>query len=484
VAQDMTLEYIQAQQEKGIPYNTGILSVTTPGCVDAWFVLNERFGKMPVSELLQPTINYAREGIPTTQETADNMMIVEEGVVASDNKNFKAVYFTDGHFSRKGDIFRNPDLANTLELIGNKGRDAFYKGAIARKIETHMKERNGLMSRKDLADHQSEWVEPVSVNYRGYDVWELPPSGQGMGALQILTMLEGLDISSFGYGSTEHIYHFLEAKKLAYEDMVRYYGDPDFGDIPIESLLSEDYATQRRQQIDSDKAGTYDPGLMSSDHTVYLIAADKEGNMISFIQSNAALFGSFEVVEALRFPLQNWGAGFTLEEGHINTYAPGKRPFHTIIPAFVTREGRPFMSFGVMGGDMQTQGHVQIIMNVIDFGMNVQESGDAPRIYHRGSTNIIGHLDGVGDTFLESGFDSRVLNELMIKGHNLRMARGIFGGYQTIMLKEGVYYVPPNPARTGRQPDINLYYDENNLFTTAWQFTYFFPVGPAHQNHF
>lgn len=449
-AQNMTLEYLQAQQEKGVPYYTGILSVTTPGCVDAWFALNERFGKLPMSELLQPTINYAREGVPITQETADNMLAVEERVMQSDNENFKALFFTDGHFPRKGNIFRNPDLANTLELIGNKGRDAYYKGDVALKIANHMKERGGLLSKEDLAGHRAEWVEPVSVNYRGYDVWELPPNGQGMGALQMLTILEGFDINSFGYGSTEHIHHFLEAKKLAYEDMVRYYGDPDFGDIPIESLLSEDYAAQRRQQIDPDKAGIYDPGLMSGDHTIYLTAADKDGNMISLIQSNSALFGSFEVVEGLGFPLQNRGGGFTLEEDHINTYAPGKRPFHTIIPAFVTKDGKPFMSFGLMGGDMQTQGHVQIMMNVIDFGMNIQEAGDAPRVYHRGSINYAGHLNEVGDTFVESGFNYEVLSELMRKGHNLRMARGIFGGYQAIMLKDGVYYGASESRKDGQ----------------------------------
>ncbi|MDF9798506.1 gamma-glutamyltranspeptidase/glutathione hydrolase [Catalinimonas alkaloidigena] len=448
--QNMTREYLLAQQEKGTPHHTGILSVTTPGCVDAWFALNERFGKLPMSTLLQPTIAYAREGIPITQEVADNMKDMEESVINSDHENFKALFFTDGHFPRKGDMFKNPDLANTLSLISEQGRDAYYKGEIAEKIEAHMKKRGGFLTREDLAAHESEWVEPVSVNYRGYDVWELPPNGQGMGALQMLSILEGFDIGSFGYGSAAHIHHFLEAKKLAYEDMVRYYGDPDFGDIPIEELLSEEYAAQRRALIDPDKAGVYHPGLQSGDHTIYLTAADKEGNMISFIQSNSALFGSLEVVKGLGFPLQNRGGGFILEEGHINTYAPGKRPFHTIIPAFVTKDGEPFMSFGVMGGDMQTQGHVQILMNVLDFGMNLQEAGDAPRIYHRGSIWYDGHSDNVGDTYLESGFDYEVLSELMKKGHNIRMARGIFGGYQAIMFKGGVYYGASESRKDGQ----------------------------------
>ncbi len=449
-AQKMTREYLLAQREKGVPHTTGVLSVTTPGCVDAWFALNQKFGKLPMSEILQPTITYAREGIPVAQEVADNMKDVEESVINSDHENFRALFFTDGHFPRKGDIFTNPNLANTLSLISEQGRDAYYKGEIARKIAAHMKERGGFLSLKDLAAHESEWVEPISVNYRGYDVWELPPNGQGMGALQMLTILEGFDVGSFGYGSTEHIHHFLEAKKLAYEDMVYFYGDPDFGDIPVEELLSKEYATKRRALIDPDKAGVYHPGLQTGDHTIYLTAADKEGNMISLIQSNSALFGSFEVVEGLGFSLQNRGGGFILEEGHINTYAPGKRPFHTIIPAFVTKDGAPFISFGLMGGDMQTQGHVQILMNVLDFGMNLQEAGDAPRIYHRGSISYAGHLDDVGDTYVESGFDYEVLSGLMKKGHNIRMDRGIFGGYQAIMFKDGVYYGASESRKDGQ----------------------------------
>jgi gamma-glutamyltranspeptidase/glutathione hydrolase len=277
----------------------------------------------------------------------------------------------------------------------------------------------------------------------------MPPNGQGMCVLQMLTILEGVDLKKMGYGSADHLHHFIEAKKMAYEDMAVFYGDPAFGKIPIEELLSEEYAATRRKLLNPDRAGEYQAGLPSGDHTIYLTTADKEGNMVSFIQSNSALFGSLEVPAGLGFPLQNRGGGFILQEGHINTYAPGKRPFHTIIPAFVTKDGEPFMSFGLMGGDMQTQGHVQILMNIIDFEMNLQEAGDAPRVYHRG-TSARGHVEGVGDTFVESGFPYEVLRELINKGHSIRMASGIYGGYQAIMRKDGVYYGASESRKDGQ----------------------------------
>nr|WKN34263.1 gamma-glutamyltransferase [Tunicatimonas sp. TK19036] len=436
--------------EKGDDRFSSPLSVTTPGCVDGWFTLHEKFGKLEIATLLQPTIDYAREGVPITQETADFFQEVEEDIQASDNETFKDLFFTDGHFPRKGDIFSNPDLANTLERISKQGRDGFYKGEIAQKIEAHLKRRGGFLTAQDLGAHQSEWVDPLSVNYRGYDVWELPPNGQGLSVLQMLNILEGFDISAMEFGSAEHLHHFLEAKKLAYEDMVAFYGDPDFGEIPLEKLLSKEYAAQRREQFTPQKAGEYHPGLTAGDHTIYLTTADADGNMVSFIQSNSAIFGSKEVPEGLGFPLQNRGDGFTLEEGHINTYAPGKRPFHTIIPAFVTKDGQPFMSFGLMGGDMQPQGHVQILMNIIDFGMNLQEAGDAPRVYHRGSINYDGHVEGAGYTFVESGFPYETLRNLMDKGHSIQMAKGIYGGYQAIMRKDGVYYGASESRKDGQ----------------------------------
>lgn len=434
----------------GGSYYSGVHSVTVPGCVDGWFTLHERFGSVPMAELLQPTIAYAREGVPVTQEIADNFRAVSSSFSTDGTEAFKQVFMPGGTFPAKGDIFRNPDLARTLEIISKDGRDGYYKGSIAKSIDRFMRAQGGPLRATDLAAHQSEWVSPVSVDYRGYRVWELPPNGQGMGALQMLSILRNFDMASMGYGSTDHLHHFLEAKKLAYEDMAAYYGDMDFGNIPIDTLLSDAYGKRRSEKILSEKAGIYHPGLQPGDHTVYLTTADKSGMMVSLIQSNSAIFGSGEVVEGLGFALQNRGGGFVLKEGHINDYAPGKRPFHTIIPAFVTRDGEPFLSFGLMGGDMQTQGHVQILINLLDFGMDLQEAGDAPRVYHRGTISRDGHLNTVGETFLESGFPYETLRGLMDRGHQIRMQTGIYGGYQAIMRKDGVYYGASESRKDGQ----------------------------------
>ncbi|NHE58921.1 gamma-glutamyltransferase [Cyclobacterium plantarum] len=438
----LTAAKFKAEIEAGKSRTTGPLSVTTPGAVGGWFALHEKFGILEFNDLLEPTINYAREGIPVSSEVSDNFSTVNLG---PGNPSFKATYFTsEGRLPRIGEIFKNPDLANTLEIIANQGRDGFYRGKVAQTIADHVQAEGGYLSTADLSNNAPEWVDPVSINYRGYDIWEMPPNGQGMAALQMLNILKGFDLASMGYGSTAHIHTFLEAKKLAYADMSTYYGDPNFGKIPLERLLSEEYAAERRKLIDPERAGAFEEGLTSGDHTIYLTVADGDGNMVSLIQSNSALFGSRVVPPGLGFVLQNRGAGFILEEGHINNYAPGKRPFHTIIPAFVTKDNKPFMSFGLMGGDMQTQGHAQIIMNIIDFKMNLQEAGDAPRIYHR-DENL-----SSGGTYLESGFDYEVIRDLMDKGHTLRMGKGIFGGYQAIMLKNGVYYGASESRKDGQ----------------------------------
>ncbi len=447
----MTFDDLKAAKDNGQSILQGPLSVTVPGCVDGWSQLHGRFGKLEFSELLAPTIAYAREGVPITQETADFFKGMETGIQEENNPSFKEVFFTDGRFPRKGEIFRNPALANTLEIIAEDGRDGFYKGKVARGVVDHIKNRGGYLSTKDLAQHESKWVDPVSINYRGYDVWEIPPNGQGIAALQILQILEGFDMASMGYGSADHLHHFVEAKKLAYEDLSKYYGDPDFGDIPLETLLSKDYAASRRDLISPDKAGEYLPGIPSGDHTIYLTTADADGNMVSFIQSLSSIFGSKEVAPELGFCLQNrGGTGFILEEGHISAYAPGKRPFHTIIPAFVTRDGKPYMSFGLMGGDMQPQGHAQIIVNLVDFGMNLQEAGDAPRIYHYGSNLGRRHLEGAGNIYMESGFSYETIRDLMDRGHGIRMSKGIYGGYQAIM-RQGDIYVGASESRKDGQ---------------------------------
>jgi gamma-glutamyltranspeptidase/glutathione hydrolase len=453
-AQNMTMDYFKSKNLTAIPLR-GPLSVTVPGCVDGWFQLHGKFGKLSMSDILTPAVNYAREGVPVTQEAADNeqlFMHLKENVENAESRpNFKKVFMPNGRFPVKGEIFKNPDLANSLDKIIKGGRDSFYKGDIAKAIVKHIVEQGGFLSETDLANHYSEWVEPVSTNYRGYDVWELPPNGQGIGALQILNILEGFDIAKYGYGSKEHMHLYIEAKKLAYEDMAKYYGDPAKQSIPVSKLISKEYATERRKLIDMNKAGVYDPGPAMPSHTVYLTVADKDGNMVSFIQSNKHLFGSLEVPDGLGFALHNRGSSYELKPNHINSYAPGKRPFHTIIPAFVTKDGKPFISFGVMGGDMQPQGHVQILLNMIDFKMNLQEAGDAPRINHYGTLPVRGHIANVGIVDLESGFPEESIRALQAMGHILGSDQiGIFGGYQAILFDGKVYYGASDPRKDGQ----------------------------------
>ncbi len=453
----LSADYFQQQGMSRIPAS-GPLPVTVPGCVDAWFTLHEKFGKLEVSSLLQPTIAYAREGIPVAAEIAEMMDYLDRELIHSyglpqdfewnDLPGFTQLYRKAGRFPYKGERYQNPDLANTLELIASEGKAAFYQGIIAEKIATHLQSLGGFLSTEDFSSHQSTWIDPVSTNYRGYDVWELPPNGQGMAVLQMLNILEGYDMASFGFGSPEHIHYFTEAKKLVYADLAEYYGDPDFHDLPIGDLISKEYANRRRGEIADHQAQNYGPGLASDNHTIYLTVADDEGNIISLIQSNSWLFGSLEVVPGLGFPLQNRGSGFTLQPGHVNTYEPGKRPFHTIIPAFVTKDGKPYLSFGLTGGGMQPQGHVQILLNMIDFGMNVQEAGDAPRIRHeyQGSPS----QSNTGEIRLESGFPYKNIRELMRMGHRVSYGFERFGGYQAILFDGEFYYGASESRKDGQ----------------------------------
>ena len=367
--------------------------------------------------------------------------------------NVLDVYGIDGRAPRKGEIFRNPALASTYRKLAEGGRDAFYEGEIARTIADFIQQQGGFLSKKDLAEHRSEWVDPVSVDYRGYEVWELPPNGQGIAALQMLTILENYDLAQYGYGSPEHVHYLVEAKKLAFEDRAKYYADMDFAEVPVADLLSESYGKERAALIEADRAGAYRAGEISAGETIYLTTADQYGNMVSLIQSNYRGMGSGMVPPGLGFMLQDRGELFSLVEGQANTYAPGKRPFHTIIPAFVTKDGKPFMSFGVMGGDFQPQGHVQILLNMIDFGMNLQEAGDAPRIDHTGGSTPTGKtVQERGEVRLETGFDYATIRRLMRMGHTVGFARGIYGGYQAIKYdaEQGVYYGASESRKDGQ----------------------------------
>ena len=447
----LTREYFFENGHSKIPAY-GPLPVSVPGCVDGWFELHAKFGSIEMKDILKPAIGYARDGFPVTELIAYYWAGGARGL--SRFPNVADVYMPGGKAPAKGEIFKNPYLANTLEKIAEGGRDAFYKGEIARTIDRFMKEQGGFLSYEDLASHKSEWVEPVSANYRGYDVWELPPNGQGIAALQILNILEGYDIAGMGFGSDEYIHHFVEAKKLAFEDRAKYYSDPAFNDLPVDKLVSKEYAAERRALINSGRAArTLDAGKIEHGNTIYMTVADNQGNMISLIQSNYRGLGSGMCPDGLGFILQDRGELFSLEEGHNNVYEPGKRPFHTIIPAFITKDGKPWMSFGVMGGSMQPQGHAQIVVNMIDFGMNLQEAGDAPRIRHGGSSQPTGEVmtDG-GIVNLESGIDYESLRGLMKRGHKVQYAVGGYGGYQAILWDEekGVYFGASESRKDGQ----------------------------------
>jgi gamma-glutamyltranspeptidase/glutathione hydrolase len=432
-----------AKQNRELIPSLGPLPVSVPGCVDGWFELHGRFGKLPMTQVLQPAIGYAREGFPVSELIA--YYWGRSGGLAR-YPGFADTFLPGGKAPRKGELFRNPALADTLEKIARNGRDEFYRGETAKTIAAFMQRVGGYLSYEDLANHRSEWVEPVSVDYRGYKVWELPPNGQGIAALQMLGMLKEFDLKSAGFGSADHLHWFVEAKKLAFEDRAKFYADPEFHKLPIPELISSDYLRQRSQLIGrraAQRVGAGNPALEDGD-TIYLTVADQDRNMVSLIQSNYRGFGSGLCPDGLGFCLQDRGEMFDMNPGRFNTYAPGKRPFHTIIPAFVTKDDKPFLSFGVMGGATQPQGHVQIVLNIVDFGMNIQEAGDAPRILHNGSSEPTGErmTDG-GSVVLESGFEYATIRELLGRGHQVGFEVGNYGGYQ------GIRYDPVNDVYYG-----------------------------------
>jgi gamma-glutamyltranspeptidase/glutathione hydrolase len=447
--QNISIEYFTENNLKKIP-SYGPLPVTVPGAVDGWVKLHEKFGKLEFKSLFSPTIEYANNGFPVTDTIAYYLDRSKERF--QNYPNFKKVWLKNGRMPIKGEIFKNPQLARTLSIIAEKGRSGFYEGEIAQTIADFIQLQGGFLSYEDLSSFHSEWTPPVSSNYRGYDVWELPPNGQGIAALQILNILENYNLKKMGLFSSEYIHLFTEAKKLAFADRAKYYADPNFSNIPVKELISKSYAKERAKLINMTKAALADePGILESGDTIYLTAADKYGNMISLIQSNYRGMGSGMMPPGLGFMLQDRGELFSLDKSHRNALQGGKRPFHTIIPAFVTLDGEPFMSFGVMGGATQPQAHAQIIINMVDFGLNLQEAGDAPRIVHSGSSQPTDEvMTNGGKLSLESGFSKSIENELTAKGHKLEYQRGVFGGYQAIMLKDGVYYGASESRKDGQ----------------------------------
>lgn len=430
----LTLRALKELGLESIPPR-GPLPVSVPGCVDGWFELHKKFGKLPMPAVLAPAIRYAREGFPVSDLIAYYWSY--GGGALKDQPNFAATFLPGGQPPKKGDIFKNPDLSRTYEILAEKGRDAYYRGELSQVMASFCTRVGCFLTAKDFADHTSTWVEPVSTSYRGYDVWELPPNGQGIAVLQMLNLLEPYDLTSMGHNSGEYLHRLIEAKKIAYEDRARFYADSDFVRVPVSTLISKAYSDERRKLLNPRFASQHidagDPKLREGD-TIYLTLADEERNMVSLIQSNYRGFGSGLVPDGLGFVFQDRGELFSLEEGHPNVFAPHKRPFHTIIPGFVTREGKPWLSFGVMGGDMQPQGHVQVLCNLIDFGMNLQEAGDAARFHHQGSSEPTGEkmTDG-GWVALESGVSAEARHMLAQKGHQVRFEVDGFGGYQAIL---------------------------------------------------
>src|SRR5438067_3462564 len=436
----------------------GMLPISVPGTVDAWAELHQKFGKLKLADDLAPAIRYAEEGFPVTDLIAYYWSFgprLYKGLPGA----FLETYTLDGkgRTPAKGDIFKNPALARTLRLIGERGRDGFYKGEVADKIDAFMRANGGFLRKTDFEKHNSTWVEPVSANYRGYDVFELPPNGQGIAALQMLNILEGFDLRVMGRNSPEALHTMIEAKKIVWADRAKFYADPAFAKIPLAGLLSKTYAAERRKLIDPNRAAKtvetgvppanptasqptrlpLQTGLLDQGDTIYLCTADDEGNMVSLIQSNYRGMGSGIVVPGLGFMFQDRGELFSMDPQHANVYAPGKRPFHTIIPGFVMKDGKPWEAFGVMGGGMQPQGHIQVLTNQIDFGLNVQEAGDASRWQHEGDNEPTGEkmTESGGYVEVESGIPYETVRELRKRGHDVRFDVGGYGGYQAIKVE-------------------------------------------------
>jgi gamma-glutamyltranspeptidase/glutathione hydrolase len=426
-------------EERGLKHipTFGPLSWSVPGCVSGWQELNDRFGTRSFEELLAPAIATAEEGFPVTEVIAGSW----RGSVSrlKEWPDSAATYLIDRQRApRFGEVFKNDGLANSYRQIAKDGADAFYKGDIAKEIVAFSEKNGGFFTMKDFAEHKSEWGDPVSTAYHGYELWELPPNGQGIAALQILNVLDRFDVKEMGFGSPDYIHHLIEAKKLAFADRAKFYSDPAFNDLPVKELISKEYGKRQAARVNPHHAAedvpAGDPKLVNGD-TIYLTVVDKDRNCCSFIQSNYYGFGSQIVPGDVGFALQNRGALFALDDDHLNRFEPHKRPFHTIIPAMVTKDGKPYFCYGVMGGDMQPQGHVQVLINLIDFGMNAQAAGDAARVRHVGSAQPTGaRANGSGTVQVESGISKETVQTLRAKGHKVVRAKGTFGGYQGILI--------------------------------------------------
>jgi gamma-glutamyltranspeptidase/glutathione hydrolase len=422
-----------------VPYDD-ILAVTVPGALDGWEMLRSRFGSRPLAELLEPAIFYAESGFPVSEIIATDW--VSSVPKLARNPDSAAAYLVNGRAPRHGEIFKSPDLGRTFRLIAEKGPDVFYRGEIARRIADFVQREGGFLTAEDLANHHGDWVEPISTTYRGATVYQIPPNSQGFVALEMLNILEGFDLKGLGHNSADYLHLLIEAKKLAFADRDRYLADPGKAKVPLEKLISKEYAAERRKLISSDRAAReVAPGLIDNTETVYLTVVDEKRNVISFIYSVFDDFGSGRVVPGTGIALQNRGAGFSLEPGHPNEMAPAKRALHTNMPGMVFKNGKPWITYGVMGGDMQPQGHSQVLSSLIDFGMNVQQAGEAPRFRHFSEDAVA----------FESGIDIDVLQELIRKGHQPMSRMAVYGGYQAIEIdwENGVLMGGSDPRKDG-----------------------------------
>jgi gamma-glutamyltranspeptidase/glutathione hydrolase len=418
---------------------SGARSVTVPGALSGWSALVETHGTMSLADVLAPAIRIADEGFPVTPVIAQDWAGTVEGLRRDPGS--AATFLIDGEAPEPGQWFRNPDLARTFRRIAAEGPETFYGGELGREIVDGLRALGGYLTIDDLRAHEVRWVEPLSVDYKGYTLYELPPAGQGIAALQMLKMLEGLDVQAMGHNSAQYLHTLIEAKKLAHADLARYIADPDHMEVSVESLLDPVYLAGRGSLIDPTRAAERpEPGrLVTDSETIYLTVADEHGNMISFINSLYGYFGARVVVPGTGVMLQNRGSGFTMEEGHPNRIAANKRPLHTIIPAFITRDGEPWLSFGVMGGSMQPQGHVQVMLNMVEFGMDVQQAIDAARFRHMS-----------GMTVAIENLDPEVAARLEEMGHELRDPVGVaFGGGQAILKLARGWAAGSDPRKDG-----------------------------------
>ncbi|WP_414899611.1 gamma-glutamyltransferase family protein [Sphingomonas flavalba] len=441
----LSLETARARAKNGVLPPYGAVSVSVPGAVDGWWAMHQRYGKLAWAELFEPVIAMAEEGVPVAPVVAYYLArgvanFQRPGLGIEEVANMRATYAPGGRAPAEGDIFRNPDLARTFRLIAKGGRDAFYDGPIADTIEAYFKRIGGWMTRADMAAQRATWSEPLTTDYRGVTVHAIGENTQGLATLQMLNILERFDMRGAGFQSALSIHLQAEAKRLAYEDRARYYADPEFAKVPFEWLGSKDYAAERAKLIRPDRLMTdVRPGQAPSHgDTTYFSCSDKDGMMVSMIQSNFRGMGSGLVADGLGFMFQDRGQLFSLRDGHPNVYAPGKRPFQTIIPGFATRQGKPWLAFGVMGGDMQPQGQVQILANRIDYDLDVQAAGDSPRWHHGGSSEVMGE-DGAeekasptGVLNLETGVPAETQAKLAAMGWKIAEAPGGYGRYECV----------------------------------------------------